>query len=103
MELPRELLIPSLKKLKKSTLKKFLIFQEMESSSYKIKKLFIFQEKELLSPSWKEKKTKKPKKTTTPRKVFILQSIRTSKSPKTKTSYISPKKLRINFSKNTLR
>ena len=42
MEPPGPLLSPSLKKLKKTHPKKFLIFQEMKISSTKIKKLLYF-------------------------------------------------------------
>ena len=48
MELLGTLLSPSMKKNKQYTpQKKFLIFQEMELLSYKIKKFFIFPEMEL--------------------------------------------------------
>ena len=44
MQLTGALLNPSSKKIKKKNLKKFLIFQEMELSSPKLKKLLTFQE-----------------------------------------------------------
>ena len=48
--------LSELEKLKKPSLKKFLIFREMELSSSKFKKLLIFQER----TSKPEKQTKTP-------------------------------------------
>ena len=47
MELPAALLSPSLKKIKKSSPKKFLIFLGMKLSSSTIKKFLIFRETKL--------------------------------------------------------
>ena len=54
MESPSALLSISLKKLKtKPTPKKYVIFEEMKLSSFKIKKLSIFQER--ACKAWKSK------------------------------------------------
>ena len=55
-------LLSKIKKEKKSTTKKFLIFQKMEICSSKVKKILIFWEMELLSPSSKKTKESPPKK-----------------------------------------
>ena len=55
-------LLSKIKKEKKSTTKNFLIFQQMEICSSKIKKILIFWEMELLSPSSKKTKESPPKK-----------------------------------------
>ena len=47
MQLPRALLSPSSKKIKKSTPSKIRLFQEMELPSPKIKKFIIFSQEKL--------------------------------------------------------
>ena len=69
----------------------------MESSSYKIKKLFIFQENELLSPSWKEKKTKKNKKNNNPKKSFYTPKCKNFQSPKNQNFLYFSKKVKNKF------
>ena len=111
MQLPRTLLNASSKKLKKSTPKKVLIFQETET----LKKFLIFQKMKLTNSDtvkfliFSQKKAFLIfPKTETPKKIpyisgnenfekILFISGGTSKAPKTKISNITPKKIMNKF------